>query len=256
MSRTNNLMFADAGTAEQRQAIFDERLPYILSNLRSVLLVFHYAFDNAWNSAVPNEPGMDSYTAAFFLLGIAAWLSAALRSRDPGIWFMPLLIFTTLLASALAISNPAAVPSYTRASGVLPPAFLLAALPLAVFCRRLSQTLPRFLGPALATVFAAGVLLAANGYNTRLYFDEYAVRFGLSWHAQARAGKIVRGFAESDGHYGNAFSIGYPHYWDYRGVGIEAGAMFWENSAGLEGIPRLLRQGLSRQDPYQIAAGS
>lgn len=253
LRRTTTRMFGDEPTSpEERLQILGEKAPVLLSNLRNAFLGFHYTYESSPISAVPGEPAMDTTTAAFMLLGVAAWLSMMVKMRDPVIWFIPVLLFFTLLTSALALSFPIEVPSFLRSSGAIAPAYLIAALPVVIICRLLWSSLPKPLGPALAVVFSAGVLLSAYHYNTSLYFGEFTDRFESSSHPQSQAGQIVRGFAESDGNYGNAFIISYPHWWDSRAVGIEAGKMFWDSGGSLEQIPHFMSRGLDRQGDFRL----
>ena len=155
LRRTSTRMFGDAPTSPGEQLqILGERVPVLLSNLRNALLEFHYTFESTWVTAVPGEPAMDTTTAAFMLLGVAAWLTMMVKTRDPVIWFIPILLFFMLLVSALALSFPIEVPSFTRASGAIAPAYLIAALPVVIICRLLWSSLPKPLGPALAVVFS------------------------------------------------------------------------------------------------------
>ncbi len=253
LRRTSTRMFGDEPTSpEERLQILGEKAPVLLSNLRNAFLGFHHTYERTWVAAVPGEPAMDTTTAAFMLLGVAAWLSMMVKMRDPVIWFIPVLLFFTLLTSALALSFPIEVPSFIRASGAIAPAYLIAALPVAIICRLLWSSLPKLLGPALAVLFSAGVLLSAYHYNSSLYFGEFTDRFERSSHPHSQAGQILRGFAESDGNYGNAFIVSYPHWWDNRAVGIEAGKMFWDSGGSLEQIPNLMNRGLYRQRDYRL----
>ena len=62
----------------------------------------------------------------------------------------------------------------------------------------------------------------------------------------------MRGFAESDGAYGNAIMLGSPHWWDYRAVGIEAGVMFWDNGTNISQLPAFLGRGLERDLAFRL----
>ena len=139
MRRADTRLFGDMPTTgEERAAFLLESVPVLLSNVRKTALMFHYYGDNTWVSGLPQEPAMDPATAAFMLLGIAAWLALVLRSRDPVHVFVLVYLFAMLLPTALALSFPIEVPSFIRASGAIPPSYLIAALPVAVFCQRLS----------------------------------------------------------------------------------------------------------------------
>ena len=253
MRRTSTRIFGDAPTTDdERGAFLAESVPRLMSNIRKTALMYHFYGDSTWVSGVGAEPAMDVVTAAFMLLGVAAWLALIVQTRDPVIIFAPIYLLSTLLPTALALSFPIEVPSYIRASGAIPPSYLIAALPVAVFCLRLCKKLSGRLGIVFAAAFAGALLLAANHYNTSLYFGEFTDNFVRASHPQAQAGKILRGFAESDGAYGNAFVLTSPHWWDVRAVGIEAGAMFWDSGGDADTAPQLIDRGLRREAKFRL----
>ena len=253
MRRANTRIFGDLPTADEERASFlVESVPVLLNNIRKTALVFHFYGDSSWVSGLGNEPAMDPVTAGFMMLGFGAWLSLILKTRDPAIFFVPIYLIATLLPTALALSFPIEVPSFIRASGAIPPSYLIAALPVAVFCLHLCKTCSGRIGPALAAVFAGAVLLAANHYNASLYFGAFTDNYIRSSHPQAQAGKLLKGFAESDGAFGNAFILASPHWWDIRAIGIEAGAMFWDSGGDVAGVPQMLSRGLRRESQFRL----
>ncbi|MCY3915997.1 MAG: glycosyltransferase family 39 protein [Chloroflexi bacterium] len=253
MRRTSTRIFGDLPTSDDERASFlAESIPILLSNIRKTALIYHYYGDSAWVSGVPHEPAMDPVTAAFMCLGAAAWLALIAKTRDPVDVFVPFYLLVTLLPTALALSFPIEVPSFVRASGAIPPSYLIAALPAAVFCRRLCKKLPGQLGLIAAAAFAGAALLAANHYNSSLYFGGFTDNFDIASHPHAQAGGLLRGFAESDGAYGNAFVLTSPHWWDTRAVGIEAGLMFWDSDGEASSVPQLLYSGLRREAKFRL----
>ncbi|MCY3798690.1 MAG: glycosyltransferase family 39 protein [Chloroflexi bacterium] len=253
MRRTNTRIFGDLPTTDAERASFVmESVPVLLNNIRKTALVFHFFGDSSWVSGLSSEPAMDPVTAGFMTLGIAAWLALILKTRDPTIVFVPVYLIATLLPTALALSFPIEVPSFIRASGAIPPSYLIAALPVAVFCLRLCKTTSGRFGHALAALFAAAVLLAANHYNTSLYFGEFTDNYRRASHPQAQAGKLLKGFAESDGAFGNAFILASPHWWDIRAIGIEAGLMYWDSGGDVAIVPQLLSRGLRRDGRFRL----
>lgn len=253
MQRTSTRIFGDRQmTNEERAAFLLESVPALMSNIRKTALIYHFHGDSTWVSAVPHEPAMDPMTAAFMLLGIAAWLALMVKRRDAAVAFVPIYLFATLLPTTLALSFPIEVPSFIRASGAIPPSYLIAALPVAVFCLRLCKTVSGRLGAVAAACFALGVLLFANHYNTSLYFGEFSDNYVRASVPHAQAGRILEGFAESDGAYGNAFVLTIPHWWDVRAVGIEADMMFWDSGGDVAMLPHLLERGLSREERYRL----
>ena len=252
--RATTRMFGDQPTTDaERLSLLRAGGATFLSNVRNALLMFHHTHDNTWVSAIPGQPALDPVTGGLFILGAAAWLGLMARARDPVYWFVPALFFVMLLLTALAIAFPIEVPSLQRASGAIPPAYLIAALPLAVLCRQFYRSLPRALGLAAAVIFAVAVVAAAYQYNRDLYFGDFMDNYHRSAQNHAEAGQVLRGFAESDGGYGNAFIISSPHWWDHRAVGVEAGAIRWDNSiVDVNRLSQYLRNGLRRSDQYQL----
>lgn len=253
MRRASTRVFGDLPTAgEERAAFLADSVPVLMSNIRKTALIYHYYGDSAWVSGMGHEPAMDPVSAAFMLLGAAAWLALIVKTRDPAVWFVPVYLAATLLSTTLALSFPIEVPSFIRASGAIPPTYLIAALPVAVFCLRLCKKLSGRAGKVAAAMFVLVALLAANHYNTSLYFGEFSENFERASHPQAQAGKILRGFAESDGAYGNAFVLTSAHWWDIRAIGIEGGVMFWDSGGEANTAPLMIERGLRRAEPNRL----
>ena len=253
MRRANTRVFGDLPTsAEERAAFLNESIPVLMSNIGKTALMYHYYGDSSWVSGLSHEPAMDPVSAAFMILGVSAWLALLAQTRDPALWFVPIYLLLMLLPTTLALSFPIEVPSFIRASGAIPPTYLIAALPVAVFCLRLCKTISGKAGKIAAAMFVAVMLLAANQYNTSLYFGEFTDNYLRASHPQAQAGKFLRGFVESGGAYGNAFVLASPHWWDTRAIGIEAGLMFWDGGGDAETVPQLLQRGLRKEAPYQL----
>ena len=252
--RATTRMFGDLPTTdEERVALLREGGATFLRNIRNGLLMFHHTHDNTWVSAIPGQPAMDPVTGALLVLGASAWLGLLVSKRDPVVWFVPILFFVMVLLTALAIAFPIEVPSLQRASGAIPPAYLIAALPLALLCRQIYRTLPRVLGLAAAIGFAIAVIVTSYQYNRGLYFGDFMDNYHRSAQNHAEAGQILQGFADSDGAYGNAFIISSPHWWDHRAVGVEAGAIRWDNSiVDAARLPRYIEAGLRRWDEYRL----
>ena len=253
MRRASTRVFGDAPTSDaERAAFISESIPALLRNIRKTALMYHFYGDSSWVSGLGDEPAMDPVTSALMLLGSAAWLSLIVRTRDPIALFVLIYLLAMLLPTALALSFPIEVPSFIRASGAIPPSYLLAALPLAVFCRHLCNKVSGRKGAVLAFGMVACLLLAANHYNASMYFGRFTDNYRQASHPQAQAGRLLRGFAESDGAFGNAFALTSPHWWDIRAVGIEAGRMFWDSGGDVSALPQLLAKGLRREAAFRL----
>ncbi len=253
LQRASTRMFGDMPTSpEERTDFLLESGALFLKNWHDQFLMYHYNGEATFISSAPDEPHFDPVSAAFMTLGVAAWIVLMAKTRDPFVWYVPVFLFFAMLPSALALSFSIEVPSLTRGNTAITPSYLIAALPLAVFCRQLYRCLPRTLGILAGFGFGALVILAANEYNTNYYFGYFTDNFNRSSHPYVEAGAVLRGFVESDGAYGNAFVAAMPHWWDHRAVGIESGIMFFENGAFIWDLPHLIGRNFMRRDEWQL----
>ena len=254
--RTTGRLFGDSGqierdedgnkieyTFEERLDAFTDNLPELTTNIRNALLMFNWKGDVAWINGVPNHPAMDTFTGSLLIVGLAAWGMLMIRERDPVYALIPLTVFIMLLPSALAIGMPLENPSATRISGSLPPVYLIAALPLALIVSRVRRVIVGRSGMIVAGGVASIIVLGAYSVNSDVYFNDYLQSYRRSWKPHSESGVVLRGFAESDGGFGNAFFIGYPHWLDHIIVGMEAGILDWPRAHGivlLEQVPDTL----------------
>jgi hypothetical protein len=244
-------------TPAERMAALRENLNILTNNIRNALLMYNWKGDVAWINGAPNRPAMDTITASLLIVGLAAWLARMVRRRDPANWLMPVALFIMLLPSALSIAYPVENPSATRTSGTLPEAYLFAALPLALIIYSAIRLSPDWRGATFAAAGAAVVTLLAFGANSSLYFgmegEEYRISYRTSSLPYSEVGRRLRGFAESDGSFGNAFMVAYPYWWDHRAIGIEAGHMDWPNGiVKRENIISFLNDASQREDEYRF----
>ena len=253
LRRTSTRILGDMPTTEEeRNAFLLDSGARFLKNLHQTLLIYHYYNEATFINSAPGEPALDPVSAAFIVLGAAAWLALMARRRDAFIWYVPLFLFFALLPTALALSFPIEVPSFTRASTAITPSYLIAGLPLAIFCRQLYRCLPRIPGILAGLGFGALVILAANEYNANLYWGYFTENYNRSSHPYRQAGTVVRGFVDSDGAYGNVYIDSYAHWWDYRAVGIESGIMHFQNGMPISQLPQFINRNLGRQDVWQL----
>ena len=243
----------DATVGERIEA-FNENVPTLMSNIRAVLLMFNWKGDVAWINGFPNYPALDIFTGTLFILGWAAWFMLALRRRDIVLWLLPLFLFVLLLPSALSIAFPVENPSHTRTSGAIPIVYLIAAYPLALLVVRMTRIWPSWRGNLSALGLCSVVILGANLANTRVYFEDFRESYLVSSLPYSDPGRVLQGFAISDGAYGNAFMIAYPFWWDHRAIGMEAGRNDWPNGiVSLGDVPRFLRDSLANAGSrYQL----
>ena len=249
-------------TLADRVEAFNENIPLLMSNIRNVLLMFNWKGDVGWISGVSNHPAMDPMTGALLIVGLAAWATLIARSRDPVYWLIPVMLFIMLLPSALSLAFPLENPSNTRTSGAIPAAYLLAAFPLGLLVRRLLQV-SAVRGKVLAAGLVIVVILGAFWSNMSLYFLEYPEHYIRSTYPYSEGGEHYRGFATSNGGWGNAFLIGFPNWWSHRAVGLAAGlGEKWPGGIAdpdgsgpgnaVDEIPAFLKAMAERDDRFQF----
>lgn len=240
-------------TVEQAIEALRANVPFFMHNMRNALLMYNWKGDIGWFNGAAEHPVLDTVTGAFLILGAAAWLAKMIKSRDPVICFMPIVVLVMLLPTVLSLAHPQANPSNSRALGTVPIIYLFAALPLAMLALRLKETFTGRKGAILALVFALGVVLSANHQNRGIYFERYAPAYLGPAFPHSVAGEVVRGFTNSGGAIGNVWSVGFPFWWDYRALGIEAGYALWPNDMyPMEDLPIKLEHALQRSDRYRL----
>ncbi len=246
----DHLAFA---TVDDAVEALSANIPILMHNIRNALLMYNWKGDIGWFNGASEHPVMDTLTGGFLILGAAAWLARMIKSRDPVVWFMPVVILIMLMPTALSLAHPEANPSNSRALGTVPVVYLFAALPLAMIAVRLKRLIKGGKGMIVAIVFGVGVVLLANHQNSETYFDRYANAYLGPSFPHSEAGRIVHGFATSDGAIGNAWSLGFPYWWDYRALGIEAGYPLWPNDMyPLENLPQILRNARQRKGELRL----
>jgi hypothetical protein len=238
---------------EERWEAFQGNLPTIASNIRNALLMFNWKGDVATINGVSNAPSMSLFGGAFLILGLAAWCGLMLRRGDTVHGLIPLVVFIMLLPSALSIAFPVENPSHTRTSGAIPLVYLLAALPLALLVDEILKRAPSWRGKVASVLLCGVVLIGSYNANTYLYFEVYPPQYKAAFDPYTEPGQVLEGFAESDGAFGNAFMIGYPHWWSHRAIGLAAGLEEqWPNGVvNRTDIPRMLRDGATRTDKFR-----
>jgi hypothetical protein len=214
--------------------------------------MFNWKGDVAWINNSPNEPAMDVLTGGLLIVGVAAWIARMLRRRDAMDWLILPMIFIMMLPSALSIAYPIENPSATRMSGTLPGVYLLAALPLALIVRGLNRLAGR-IGLLLGVVTVGALVGFAYTTNAATYFEDYRVMYVISSLPYSEGGRVLREFVDEGNPYGNTFIIAYPHWWDHRAVGIEAGRINYPNTIRrLEDAPGFVAGALTRPDAYRL----
>ncbi|GAB5491478.1 MAG: hypothetical protein Phog2KO_16930 [Phototrophicaceae bacterium] len=221
------VIYRDA-TVQERADAFLSNVPTIASNIRNVLMMFNWEGDVATISGVSTRPAMDALSATLLILGVGAWFVFAIRRRQLVYWLVPLIAFLMLLPSALSIAFPHENPSHTRTSGAIPMIYLMASFPLALFMEQILDESNNLRGKFVSGIVCVAIIVGSFNYNTYLYFDVYPERYEESFHPYSDAGQYLYGYVLTGGAYGNAFLIGYEHWWSHRAIGLEGGLEeFW-----------------------------
>ncbi len=135
-----------------------------------------------------------------------------------------------LLPSALAIAFPIENPSATRASGTIPIVFLMAAWPLALIRQRWSAVLGQGWGNVLAGGLIA-LLIGSSAFNNyHTYFVEYAESYRHSALNPSEVADAVREIIGVEAPLVGVWLQGWPHWHDYRAIGIEAGDITFDQA--------------------------
>lgn len=218
--------------AEQIERVWEQR-GVLVDNYADALRMAHWQGDGAWINNANGHPALDGLTGGLLILGLVLWGVRMARRPTAVDWLVPAVVLVMLLPSALTLAYTIENPSFTRASGTIPAAFLLAALPLGALGAGLSEA-PRERWRALAGAAAglaaiALVLAGAIGPNWRNYFTDYRLSYSHSWKPYHAIAAPMKAFAQGEGSYGNAFMVAYPHWLDHRILGAVAGDLRWPN---------------------------
>jgi hypothetical protein len=201
-----------------------------LDNLIGVLGMCHIRGDSSWFSAVPREPALDAVTGVLLVMGVVAWAVRLRLRRDPVDLLVVLAGLIMLLPSALAIAFPVENPSLARASGSLPLVFVLAAWPLALIRQRWSAAIGRRAGTGMAAALAVLLIGWAAILNHEIYFVRYALSYRNAALNPGEVARSVRGIIGPHASMEGVWLQGWPHWHDYRAIGIEAGDITFGNA--------------------------
>ncbi len=197
-------------------------------NLVNAAQMFNWRGDGSWALNVPGDPALDFVTGALFFLGAAYAAYRWRRHRERVYAFVLIGLVTMLVPSAINLANPDANPSAVFASGTIPFAFILAALPVVWLARAVSRFFPRAAWTPVAAVGVVLLILAAAALaNFSRYFNDFNASYlQTAWNSDEMAA-AVRGFAQSVGDLQHVWIIAYPYWVDARNVGINAGQVGW-----------------------------
>lgn len=221
----------DSPSDQAEEGLIRENVATFMTNVRKHLLMYNWSGTSFWVRGLPGAPTLDIYTGALLVLGLAALGVRMLKSRDPVIWMLPVILVIMHLPALVILAPEGAyeIPSNARTLGALPFVYLLAAFPLALIGRQFLRAFPKPIAWLLGSILFSAVLLLANQQNTSLYFGKYLDRLHELTAPASEGGKIIRGFVDSGGSLGNTFIFNRNGIAEPRFIAAEAGALYFPN---------------------------
>jgi len=196
------------------------------SNVWNAALMFNWIGDEAWPNTIPGDPALDYFSGGIFLLGAMYAVYRLVRHREWAYAFVILGVLVMQLPSSLSLAFPRENPSVVRASGAIPFAFMIAALPLAWVARVTREASGRAM-MALVLVLLFAMIARTNFLR---YFRDFDLSYRTSsWNSSEIAAEITA-FANTVGDYDHAYIMLYPHWVDTRNVAINMGRIGWDQT--------------------------
>ncbi|MBW7882220.1 MAG: glycosyltransferase family 39 protein [Caldilineaceae bacterium] len=184
-----------------------DRWAALADNVRRHLLMFNWRGDPNGRHNLPGSPMLDSVSATLLALGA---FYALRRAADPRFLLLLLWPVVALLGGILSLSFEA--PQSLRANGALPPAYILATVPVALLWHAWDGSAGRFYPQVFGWVVGVVMLLVA-GLNFHTYFVRQAGDFAV-WNAystpETLAAHLLAGLAPDTDAYVTAFFHGHP----------------------------------------------
>ncbi len=212
----------------RERAIEGEIGSILLNNLREVLLFFNYTSDRVPVVNILSSPALDLILGALLVVGIAATLTLTVHTRNP--W--PLVMVGTgmlmLLPSALSLAFPLENPSTVRTGGAIPLLMIVCAMPPGLLLEATSRVQPRMVrGAVLLTVVA--LVLAAIYLNADRVFRQYPAQYCSVAPNASDVAHELQAFVAAGHSLDAAWIVGYPHWIDYRAIGVWIGDIRFAN---------------------------
>ncbi|MDT8307284.1 MAG: glycosyltransferase family 39 protein [Anaerolineae bacterium] len=201
--------------------------PALRLNVKNALLMFNYRGDMVPANTLPEAPQLGLVSGGLFLAGTAYLVWRLLVCREWRAAYTLISFAVLLLPTILSLAYPEENPSAVRAAGAAPVVMVIAALPLAGLTALLWR---RRRWRPLAAGLVGTLLLFAVVEDADWYFNSYRAHTLLSsWNA-SEMGAVARQFAAESGSLEQVYHVAYSHWVDTRNIGIEAGAVTWENA--------------------------
>lgn len=214
--------------AFSRVTSLDQPLPgpawlIFLQNLWRALTMFAWDDGEIWVISVTHRPALDLVSAALFYMGVVMLLLRFVRRRNWLDLFLLISIPILMLPSILSLAFPAENPALNRASGAIFPVFIIVGLAADSLISSLGNSGNSGARRWWINAAWACLLVISVRINYDLVFNQYATQYAqASWNT-SEMGKVVEGFATTNGSPENTWVMAYPHWVDTRLVGIIAG---------------------------------
>jgi hypothetical protein len=222
-------------------------LALLASNVWNALRMFNWDSGEIWVVTIPHTPMLDVATGSLFLIGLGLVIVRYVRRRSWTDLFLLLSIPLLMAPSILALAFPGENPAPNRAGGALVPVFTLAAIALVAVLEAIRSAWPGRAGLILTGLVGVLLLGLAVSTNYRKMFRDFVAGYqARSWNTQD-AGHVIAGFADSVGSTATAHVVPYPHWFDTRLVGFQAG------TPGVDyALPREAIDGLAGEPAAQL----
>jgi len=190
-----------------------------LRNVLHALLMFHWDDGNIWVVSIPHRPALDLVGAVFLLFGIVFLLWRYARQRHWEDLFLLIAIPILQLPSTLSLAFPDENPAPNRAAGAYGVVFLIVALGMDAFLRRLEEQGRPRLAQAILTV----LLLLSLVQNYSLTFETFDRQYRAGTWNSSEMGAVLKQFLLLRGNEEGFWIVPYPYWVDTRLPGVWAG---------------------------------
>ncbi len=228
--RPESLLYrATSRLTGQEHPIDGAVLPILLHNLQRVLLFFNHTYDVVPVVNLPGQPAMDRVLGALLVVGIATISTLSFKRRDP--WPAALLGVGVLMLfpSALSIAYPGENPSIVRTGGAIPMLMIICAVGPGLLLEQTWHMEKRFFR-RIGIIVVAGLSLVVVGLNADRVFRQYPAQYcSVALNASDIAHELQM-FVDAGNSRANAWIVSYPHWVDYRAVGIWMGDITFSNN--------------------------
>jgi 4-amino-4-deoxy-L-arabinose transferase-like glycosyltransferase len=231
-----------------------------LDNLWDAIRMPVYSGGNIWLVGVLDQPALDLFSGALFMLGVVLVGLRYARSRRWQDLFLLLAVPLLMLPSIMSLAFPDENPAMNRASGATIPIFIICAFALVVLVHAIKDKLGERWGKLVGWGSGVVILIAVALLNYGLVFEQYNQQYAeRAWNA-SQMGELIHDFSRSVGSSESVWVLGYPHWVDSRLVAFNASEpgrdyIIWPDTLGdtlSKPAPKLFL--LNLQDAEGLAA--